>query len=370
MSVVKDVNVNGRSAADTKLLIDYLIDGLKTGGGKYIAGLGFVTDNYLDEFQAVKRAHQKTGGRQFRQITIAPSPAENSCTDGDYVVIGRRIAEYYYERGFQTLVTVHLDSDTRHIHIMLNSVDFKTGRMFSQSRSELNRFKLHCNHVFAEYGLDQIRKPAETLTDTTVHELCDGFDCLELFDEIMADKASALADLFEEPAGRPRSYESQGSACCFSSDTWPDLPFMHCLDTTFSGQAEYLTPPHNYPIKEETIMENKLKNQELPVVTTDQFPAELGSSTPGLTLNFSKNLNIAVPEGADSNDIADLVNSVEPLPETERVFNTHLGVSAIAELQNHGFDIPVTVNSSTNINVMFEDIMKSCIIDVPGDDED
>ena len=196
MSVVKDVNVNGRTAADTKLLIDYLIDGLKTGGGKYIDGLGFITDNYLDEIQAVKRVHQKTGGRQFRQITIAPSPAENSCSDGDYVIIGRKIAEYHYNRGFQALVTVHLDSDTRHIHIMLNSVDFKTGRMFSQSRSELNRFKLHCNRVFAEYGLDQIRKPAETLTDTTVHELCDGFDCLELFDEVMADKASALADLF------------------------------------------------------------------------------------------------------------------------------------------------------------------------------
>ena len=60
MSIVKDVNVNGKTASDTNNLLDYLTDGLKTDGGKYVAGLGFVTDNYFDEFQAeVKKRAEK-----------------------------------------------------------------------------------------------------------------------------------------------------------------------------------------------------------------------------------------------------------------------------------------------------------------------
>ncbi len=370
MSIVKFVNVRCTEPSGTLQLHAYLSDYLKTDDGKYIDGLGFVTDDFMAEFEAVKRANQKLGGSQFRQITVSISPAGNDHTNAEYLEIGRKIAAYYYEKGHQAMIYLHLDTDVRHLHIMLNSVNLRTGKMFTQSRSELNRFKLHCNHVLAEYGLDQIRKPAETLSDSTVHELCDGFDYLELFDEIMADKASALADLFEKPEVRSHGYEPQGRTCWSRSATWPDLPFMHCFDTMIAKPEGYITPPHNYPIKEETIMNNKSDHQELPIVTTDQFPAEVSSSIPGLTINCSKTLNIAVPEGADSNDIADLVNAVEPQPETDRAFNTKLGIAATVELQNLGYDIPVTVDCSTNINVMYEDIMKSNIIDIPGDEDD
>lgn len=56
MSIVKDVNVNGTTSNDTKSLLEYLTDKLKTDGGKYVAGLGFITNNYFAEFQAVKMA--------------------------------------------------------------------------------------------------------------------------------------------------------------------------------------------------------------------------------------------------------------------------------------------------------------------------
>lgn len=369
MSIVKFINVRCTDPSGTIQLHCYLSDYLKTSDGKYIDGLGFVTDDFMAEFEAVKRANQKTSGSQFRQITVSISPVGNDHTNAEYLEIGRRIATYYYDKGHQAVIYLHLDTDVRHLHILLNSVNFRTGKMFTQSRSELNRFKLQCNHVFSEYGLDLIRKPAETLTDTTVHELCDGFECLELFDEVMADKAAGLADLFVEPAVSSRDYEPQSSICWSRSTMWPDIPFMRDFDRIISEPAEYITTPDDYNIKEESVLNTK-STQELPSVTTDQLPAEFNSATPGLTLNCSRNINISFPADADTNKLADLVNSVEPLPETDRAFNTKLGIAATAELQNRGYDIPVTVDCSTNINMMFEDVMRSSIIDIDSEDDD
>lgn len=103
MAIVKDVNVNGKTVFDTNKLLVYLTDNLKTGGGKYVVGLGYLTNNYLDELQAVKVANQKTAGRQFRQITIVPSPAGSNLSHEQYMEMGQEIAQYYYIQGYQKI---------------------------------------------------------------------------------------------------------------------------------------------------------------------------------------------------------------------------------------------------------------------------
>ena len=198
MSIVKFINVYNDDPEVTVEMHNYLSDDLKTDSGKYINGLGFITENYLDEFNAVKVASQKTCGNQFKQITISLSPAGNSCSDEEYMQIGMEIAQPLYDKGFQVLIYLHKDTDTRHLHLMMNTVSFITGKMFTQSKRELNRYKLHCNHVFTNHKLDPIRKATEAMLDTEMHNISEGFDFLEIFDEIMADKASSLSDLFDD----------------------------------------------------------------------------------------------------------------------------------------------------------------------------
>ncbi len=382
MSIVKDVNVNGRSADDSASLLTYLIDKLKT-GGKYVAGLGFITENYLDEFQAVKLANQKTGGRQFRQITIVPSPAGNNCTKDHYLEMGRKIAEYYYERGYQVIVTLHLDTDTWHLHLMLNSVNYRTGKMFSQSKSELNRFKLHCNHVFSEYGLDQIRRSADEMVSAITHELSEGFDCLEIFDEIIADKASVLsalckddAELIPDTVGLDMGYQSRnthrhptdysditsdyncrryfGNSALFGGN--PPLPARH-------------KPIKPNPTKEEQPMNYPTQKNDLPAVNTDQLPA-VNDSNSGLSVDYSRNINMTVPNSWSSKQLADFVNRIEPIPEHERAFNAKVGDALTSDLHSRGVDTPVHISSGVNINLTFDSVMSSTIIDLPSDDPD
>lgn len=362
MSIVKDVNVNGRTFTDSSSLWVYLIDDLKTDDGQNVAGLGFITDNYLDEFQTVKIANQKTAGRQFRQITIAPSPAGKGLAPEEYLKMGTKIAEFYYDQGFQVIIVFHNDTDTPHLHLMINSVNFRTGKMFSQSISGLNRFKLRCNNEFAEYGLDPIGKPTEMMMDTVVHEMSEGFDCLELFDEVMADKASALADLCNDP--------SDSMPIAINLENWHNseyTPNYYYFSANDSTRNSYLQKSYKNN-QEEKYMNNIKNNQELPAVSVEQLPS-LDSATPGLYVDFGKEVNMTIPKSWSHQDVSEFVNSIDTLPPSEKAYNAKIGEALFTDMKSRGIEAPVGISSIVKLNLSFDDVMESNIIDIPYSEE-
>ena len=366
MSIVKDINVNGKTFKDSKDLYAYLTDSLKTDGGKYVAGLGFITINYMDEFQAVKITNQKTGGRQFRQITIVPSPVGNKLSYDEYMKMGKDIARYYYAQGFQVIVTLHLDTDTPHIHLMVNSVNYKTELKFSQGKKELNRFKMHCNHIFAKYGLDPIGSSIDAMIDTVVHNMSEGFTCLELFDEIMADKASIFNDLSTEEPSLPKNDRITVKYVDNSSRKSPDYP-VYRSSNSFGFNQYNSYPQASYSgssFQEEKIMNNynntpqvmpAAVNPQLPELTpNNNIPAvSYNSTTPCVTLDNSRNINLEVPDNCNPQELSSLINNIQPMSDAEKTFNAKLGVAATAELNRYGYQIPVYVDNSTNINVSY-----------------
>ena len=368
MAIVKDVNVNGKTVFDTNKLLVYLADYLKTGGGKYVAGLGFVTNNYLDEFQLVKITNQKTAGRQFRQITIVPSPAGSKLSHEQYMEMGQEIAQYYYIQGYQVLVTMHIDTDTIHFHLMLNSVNFRTGKMFSQSKSELNRFKLHCNHIFDKYGLDLIGKPVEMMIDTVVHEVSEGFDCLELFDEIIADKASSLSDLYKEPVTEHQplytpEYTRGDCVVCAPTQTRnyfnPDAPKPWCriiiypdgswgiptspINDMDSWLMKFMAPEDRQKILTFFPHHQYYRRQE---ISGKQF-----TNNPNLFLNNRFEINVLVDSEAECDMVIAVLNKLRHIAEAERAYNTKLGVASVAQLDHLSVAANVTTDNSTTLNV-------------------
>lgn len=368
MAFLKDVNVNGRTVFDTNNLLVYLTDYLKTDSGKYVAGLGFITNNYLDELQAVKVANQKTAGRQFRQITIVPSPAGSKLSHEQYMEMGQEIAQYYYIQGYQVLVTMHIDTDTIHFHLMLNSVNFRTGKMFSQSKSELNRFKLHCNHVFDKYGLDLIGKPVEMMIDSVVHEMSEGFECLELFDEIMADKASSLSDLYKEPVAERQplytpEYTRGDCVVCAPTQTRnyfnPDAPKPWCriiiypdgswgiptspINDMDSWLMKFMAPEDRQKILTFFPHHQYYRRQE---ISGKQF-----TNNPNLFLNNRFEINVLVDSEAECDMVIAVLNKLRHIAEAERAYNTKLGVASVAQLDHLSVAANVTTDNSTTLNV-------------------
>ncbi len=362
MSIAKDINVNGKSFNDSRSLYEYIMDALKTDNGKYIDGLGFVTNDYLGEFQAVKVSNQKTAGRQFRQITISITPVGNDLSNDDYLEIGRRIAKYYYDKGYQVIISLHLDTDTRHLHLMVNSVNYRNGKKFSQSKSDLNRLKLHCNHILADYGLDQIRQSDDSMLEAVAHDLSEGFDCLELFDEIMADKASALADLCDDPSESMPIVKSTTSG---QSSGY--IPYSYYFSANDPARNSYLKKSYKND-QEVKYMNNTKNNQELPAVSVEHLPS-VDSTTPGLYVEFAKEVNMTVPKSWNSQQVAEFVNDVNSVPAQERAFDAKIGDALFTDMKSHGIDAPVGVRSLVKLNLSFDDVMESNIIDIPYSEE-
>lgn len=120
MSILKDINVGIVPYEYMFKTHDYLADDLKTENGKYVDGVGFINKNkMMDKFMAVKISNQKPGGRLFRQITVVPSPAGNDISNDEFMEMGLKLAKIYADKGYQTGAFLHLDTDTRHLHLKL-----------------------------------------------------------------------------------------------------------------------------------------------------------------------------------------------------------------------------------------------------------
>lgn len=357
MTIVKDIYVPSHSFSDVIEMHTYLADPLKTDGGKYVRGLGFITDNYLDELYAVKVANQQTHTTQFRQITVSISSANNAAySDEELMEIGVDMAKHIYSKGFQVVVYLHKDTKNPHLHFLANAVNFRTGNIFRQTKKELNRLKVHCNHILNDHCLDQIQMSPEDMLDTAPHDLSDGFEAFEIFDETMMDKAVFFENLYGEAL-----FTQHDSAP--SSDYNNNISFslLNISGNDSNNTFEYPTMQDLKTAHQEVnTMENNEDNKTLSTLSTSQLPKQILNNN-GLIMDFSKNVNFRVPSSCNKSQLADLINNVTPVSEQERVHNAKIGIGALAELKNRGYDMPVYVDNSTNINITFDDLLSSDI---------
>ncbi|SEH74248.1 hypothetical protein SAMN02910265_02423 [Ruminococcus flavefaciens] len=220
----------------------------------------------------------------------------------------------------------------------------------------MNRFKVHCNHILHDHKIDQIQMSVEDMLDMTPHELSEGFEIFEIFDEVMADNATVFEDLFDEKSSSDDEY--------YSTYDLTNLGMTTCPSTVYTPytQEDYTTSESEMTLQEENTMDYTVEKKEVPAIKTSDLPGEVLENT-CLVIDASKNVNLTVPSNCDADKLKDIINSVEPIPEQDRATNAKLGLASIAELQKRGIDLPVYVDTSTNINIEFEDVMSSNIFD-------
>ena len=76
----------------------------------------------------------KTDGRGYYHIVQSFSPDDPLDFETTHE-IGLKFAEYF--QSYQCVVTTHMNIDHIHNHIIMNSVNFETGRKFHQSAREM-----------------------------------------------------------------------------------------------------------------------------------------------------------------------------------------------------------------------------------------
>ena len=182
MSLLKIINGANNDKDFIPKIHEYIVDDVKTDKGQLVGTSNCFRKHAVKDFMTVKKLHHKTHGRQgiHMVLSITPDIPENS--DEVYMDIADEIASYFSE--YQSVYSVHKDTRHRHIHMVLNSVSYETGKKFSQSKQELNQLKGYFNHVLSDYELDIIKTKTDDILDDNPYNFDDGFDFLEIdYDE-------------------------------------------------------------------------------------------------------------------------------------------------------------------------------------------
>ena len=134
-------------------VIAYCVQEYKTlyKGSRLISGINCMPQTAMKEFISTKRKFNKTDGVQFyyavqsfeEDLNINPILAHN---------IAREWAEKCYP-DHEVLVTTHLETDNIHSHIIINSVNMKTGYKIHQSTKELEEMRKVNDEICIKYGL-------------------------------------------------------------------------------------------------------------------------------------------------------------------------------------------------------------------------
>lgn len=138
-------------------ILDYVTNREKT-NDSLITGVNCVAQTARDEFEAVKKQFHKTDGRGYYHIVQSFSPDDPLDFETAHE-IGLKFAEYF--QGYQCVVATHMNTDHIHNHIIMNSVNFETGRKFHQSAREMQQAKEFSNQLCLQYGLSVTETKAD-----------------------------------------------------------------------------------------------------------------------------------------------------------------------------------------------------------------
>lgn len=124
----------------------------------YVGYLGFkawsTIEELVSEFILTQEIFRNTSGRRARHEIVSFWRDEIYDDNGvnRIVEIAYTFAQWYYLQGFQVAFAIHLDTGHPHIHFVINTVNFITGK------------KYHCNRFALEQQKRYLQNMIENLT--------------------------------------------------------------------------------------------------------------------------------------------------------------------------------------------------------------
>lgn len=136
-------------------MIHYLTDELKCAGDIISFNVSTNPDIALKEMAVLKKLHGKEEGRLYKQFMFSFDSEIDGLRREQIKEIGYRIGQYYADN-YQIIGAVHFDTNNIHIQYMLNTVNARNGKKFSQSPQDVREYKKYINTILSDYGLNPI----------------------------------------------------------------------------------------------------------------------------------------------------------------------------------------------------------------------
>lgn len=148
MAIIKAVS----SRASIAKAIKYVTQDEKT-KSDLITGIGCSVSSVIDEMEVTKLLWGKTGGRTYKHFIQSFHEDEKITAEEAHQIALEWVEKCEILKGFECLIATHDDKAHIHSHIIVNSVNFDTGKKFNMKKSDLSKMKDICNKITKERGL-------------------------------------------------------------------------------------------------------------------------------------------------------------------------------------------------------------------------
>lgn len=139
-----------------KRSIDYITEGRKTQEGSLVGVLNCLPGEVYEQMRQTKQLFDKNSGRQGYHIVLSFKPGETNPQTA--FEIAGKFAERYLGARYETIYSVHDNTDCMHAHIVWNSVSFVDGRKYHYKKGDWERdIYPIVNELCREYGLSELQ---------------------------------------------------------------------------------------------------------------------------------------------------------------------------------------------------------------------
>ena len=119
-----------------------------------VSGFGVNISQAAYEMERLSEAYGKTEGIHLRHMVLSFSPSEIEQLQpdalGEIYKIGTYAAQYYGSE-YQIVYSLHEDSGNYHVHFVMNTVSFLTGRKYRGDKADYYRFQDYLKEFLGEY---------------------------------------------------------------------------------------------------------------------------------------------------------------------------------------------------------------------------
>lgn len=162
MPIIKFANGKNCGTDALKNGIKYILNPQKT-SHDLIYGNGIDLDSPYEDMHTVQTLLRKNTGRRYIHYIISFDTGVSAKTA---YKVSTKCANYFSE-DYQYVLAVHTNTPNIHAHIIMNAVNIRTGKKFSQSKVELFKFRDYINQCLVQNGLNPI---SANTSNKLVHE--------------------------------------------------------------------------------------------------------------------------------------------------------------------------------------------------------
>ena len=153
MAIISFTNYKrGQTAGCMGTVMRYTMQDKKTEfeGQRLVTGINCRPESVYADFMTTKRLYHKTDGVMFYHMAQS-FPKGEAVDPVTAHAAALKLAEYY--EGYEVLVCTHTDREHIHSHLLINSVNFDTGKKLHIAKEQLQELRQRNDQVCMEFSL-------------------------------------------------------------------------------------------------------------------------------------------------------------------------------------------------------------------------